>query len=102
MPEKWGIVVWEIDVVRDLTCPIPIHARIVPVHKNHVDAWAIPILENHVNAGTVHTLKNHVDAGTVHTPENYVDAGTIPILGSRVDPRTFHDHADMPIGVSIP
>ena len=49
---------WEIDVGRDLTSPVPVHVRIIPVHKNHIDAETIPILESLVNVGT-----NHVHAG---------------------------------------
>ena len=90
MTEKGGMVVWEINVGRDPTSPVPAYTGIIPVHKNHIDARAILILEN------------HVDAGTVHIPENHVDTGTIPILESRVDTRTIHIHADMPIGVRIP
>ena len=52
------MVVWEIDVGRDLTSLVPVHVRIIPVHKNHIDAETIPILESHVNVGT-----NHVHAG---------------------------------------
>ena len=78
MTEEGGMVVWEINVGRDPTSPVPTYAGIIPVHKNHIDARAIPILENHV------------------------DTGTIPILESRVDTRTVHIHVDMPIGVWIP
>ena len=90
MTEEGGMVVWEINVGRDPTSPVPAYAGIIPVHKNHIDARAIPILEN------------HVDAGTIHIPENHVDTGTIPILESCVDTRTVHIHVDMPIGVWIP
>ena len=56
MTEKGRMVVWEIDVGRDPTNLVPEHARIIPVHKNHVDTGAIPTPENHVNAGTILNL----------------------------------------------
>ena len=69
---------WEIDVGRDLTSPVPVHTNIVPVHKNHIDV------------------------GIVHTPENHFDAGTVLILGSRIDVGTDHVHAGILIEVRIP
>ena len=66
MTKKGRMVVWEIDVGRDPTSLVPVHAGIIPFHKNHVDE------------------------------------GTVPILESRVDVRTIHDHADMPTKVRIP
>ena len=78
MTKKGGMVVWEIDVGRNPTSPAPVHVRIVPIHKNHVDTR------------------------TIHTPKNKVDAGTVPILESRINIGTVHVHADMPIGVRIP
>ena len=48
------MVVWEIDVGRDLTSSIPIHVGIVPFPENHVDAGTVPILESRVNVETVH------------------------------------------------
>ena len=78
-----------IDVGRDPTSPVPIHAGIVPIHKNHVDVGTTPV------------HKNHVDAGTVPIPENHVVIATIPILKSRVDVETIHIHADMLTGVQI-
>ena len=84
------MVAWEIDVGRNPTSPAPVHVRIVPIHKNHINTGAIPI------------PKNHVDTRTIHTPKNQVDAGTVPILESRINIGTVHVHADMPIGVRIP
>ena len=69
---------WEIDVGRDLTSLAPVHAKIVPIHKNHIDV------------------------GIVHTPENHFDVGTVPILRSRVDVGTDHVHMGILIGVQIP
>ena len=89
MTEKGGMVVREIDVGRDLTSSVPIHAGIIPIHKNHVDVGTTPV------------HKNHVDAGTVPIPENHVVVATIPILKSRVDVETVHIHADMLTGVRI-
>ena len=89
MTEKGRIVVKEINVVKDPTSPVPIHAGIVPIHKNHVDVGTALVHKNHVNAGTVPILENHVNAGTV------------PILESRVDAGTIHIHANMPIEVRI-
>ena len=90
MTEKGGMVVREIDVGRDPTSPVPIHAGIIPIHKNHVNVETTPV------------HKNHVDVGTVPIPENYIGVGTIPILESRVDVGIVHVHANMPTGVWIP
>ena len=90
MTEKGRIVVKEINVVKDPTSPVPIHAGIVPIHKNHVDVGTALVHKNHVNAGTVPILENHVNAGTV------------PILESCVDVGTIHVHVDMLTGVRIP
>ena len=84
-----GLVVREIDVGWDSISPVPVHAGIVPIHKNHVDVGTTPV------------HKNHVDAGTVPIPENHVVVATIPILKSRVDVETIHIHADMLTGVRI-
>ena len=89
MTKKGGMVVREINVGRDPTSSVPIHAEIVPIHKNHVDVGTAPIHKNHVDAGTIPILKNHVNAGTV------------PILESRVDAGTVHIHVNMLIGVRI-
>ena len=78
MTEKGGMVVWEIDVGRDPTSLVPVHVRIITVHKNHVDVGTVPI------------------------PKNYIGVGTVPILESRVDVGIVHVHADMPTEVWIP
>ena len=90
MTKKGGMVVREIDVGRDPTSSVPVHAKIIPIHKNHTDI------------GTTSVHKNHVDAGTVPIPENHVDAKTDPILESYVDAETVHIHVDMLTGVRIP
>ena len=38
----------------DPTNPIPVHAGIVPIHKNHADTGIVLILENCINVETVH------------------------------------------------
>ena len=46
---------WKIDVGGgDPTNPIPVHAGIVPIHKNHADTGIVLILENCINVETVH------------------------------------------------
>ena len=90
MTKKGGMVVREIDVGRDPTSPVPVHAKIIPIHKNHTDI------------GTTSVHKNHVDAGTVPIPENHVDVGIVPILDSHIDSGTVHIHTNMLIGVRIP
>ena len=54
MTEKGGTVMWEIEVGRDPTSPILVHAEIVPFPENHVDARTVPILKSCVDARTVH------------------------------------------------
>ena len=61
MTEKGGMVVWEIDVGRDPTSLVPVHVRIITVHKNHVDVGTVLFLESHVDVGTIHV---HVDMST--------------------------------------
>ena len=78
MIEKGGLVVREIDVGRDSINPVPVHAGIVPIRKNHVDARTVPILESHD------------------------DTRTFPNLESCVNARTVHDHMYMPTEVQIP
>ena len=78
MIKKGGLVVREIDVGWDPISSVPVHAEIVPIHKNHVDVGSVPI------------------------PESHVDAGTVPILKSRVDTGTIHVHPSMPTEVRIP
>ena len=89
MTEKGGMVVKEIDVGRDPTSPVPVHAGIIPIHKNHFKVETAPV------------HKNHVDVGTVPIPKNYIGVGTVPILESRVDTGIVHIHANMPIEVRI-
>ena len=38
----------------DPTNPIPVHAEIFPIHKNHADAGTVLILKNCINVETVH------------------------------------------------
>ena len=89
MTKKGGMVVREINVGRDPTSLVPIHAGIVTIHKNHVDVGTAPI------------HKNHVDTRIVPILENHVNAGTVPILESRVDAGIVHIHTNMPIEVRI-
>ena len=90
MTKKGGMVVRKTDVGRDPTSPVPVHAGIIPIHKNHA------------NVGTTPVHKNHVDAGTVPIPENHVNAETIPILESYVNAGTIHIHVDILTRVRIP
>ena len=76
--EKWGMVVWGINMEADPVNLAHIHAEIVPIHENHVDARTILI------------WANHVDAKVTHIPENLVDN------------RIIHVHASMLTGVQIP
>ena len=84
------MVVREISVEGNLVNRAHIHARIIPVHKNHADTKVTHIPENHANAGTVLILKSHGDAKVTLIPENHVDV------------RTVHVHAGMLTGVRIP
>ena len=43
-----------IDVGRDPTSPVPIHAGIVPIPENHVVVATIPILKSRVDVETIH------------------------------------------------
>ena len=56
--EKGGTIVWEIEVGRDPTSPVPVNPGTVPFPENHVDAGIAPILESRINAGTVHVHAN--------------------------------------------
>ena len=84
------MVVREINVEGNPVNRAHIHARIIPVHKNHADTEVTHIPENHANAGTVLILKSHGDAEVTLIPENHVDVGTV------------HIHAGMLTGVRIP
>ena len=68
-----GLVMREIDVGWDSISPVPVHAGIVPIHKNHVDVEIVPIPESHVDTGTIPILESRVDTGTVHV---HVDMST--------------------------
>lgn len=78
MTEKEGKVVWGIDVGGDLTSQVPIHVRIVPIHKNRADVGATPIPENHIDVGTVLILESHVDVGSVHVHTGMLAKVQIP------------------------